>query len=80
MARDGKYGNIICEKTALLPDEPVFLLRGKDLLVPQAIRMYANRCKQAGCDPKHIDACLVRAAEIEQWQKENPTLVKAKPD
>ena len=56
-------------------DEPVFLIRGRDILAPEAVQAYMNLCKvlcldeQAGEVDKAID-------EIVEWQEANPNLVK----
>ena len=39
---DSKYGRITSEKHVIPPDEPVFLLRGQDLLAPFALAEYAR--------------------------------------
>lgn len=59
----------------LAPDEPVFVLRGQDVLAPLAIQQYAEGLRRAGRDEQ--------AAEVEQrgidflrWQAANRHRVK----
>lgn len=42
-----KYGKLIAERKDFHEDEPVFVLRGKDLLAPAAVEMYANLLRAA---------------------------------
>lgn len=42
-----KYGKLIAERKNFHEDEPVFVLRGKDLLAPAAVEMYANLLRAA---------------------------------
>jgi hypothetical protein len=42
-----KYGRITAEFKAIPEEEPVFLLRGKDVLAPATIEMYANMLRAA---------------------------------
>lgn len=76
---DGKYGEITTSKKQLHPGEPVFLLRAQDPLAPEAIRFYADICKQVGCHPAHVEAARRHAQRIKDWQTANPELVKEKP-
>lgn len=42
-----KYGNLISEKKHFPEDEPIFVLRGKDILAPAAVEAYANLLRAA---------------------------------
>jgi hypothetical protein len=79
-AIEGKYGIITAEKKFFHPGEPVFLLRATDPLAPKAVRTYALMCRENGCEQDHIDASYRHAERIEEWQRENPELVKKLPD
>lgn len=64
--------------TAEADDEPRFVIRGQDLLAPQAIAAYARLARIAGLDDfaREVEA---RAVEILQWQATHARLVK-RPD
>ena len=79
MARDGKFGIVLDEARRLLPNEPVFIIRGKDAVAPAAIRAYAKESALRGASPEHVAECQQVAEEIEAWQANNPALVKV-PD
>lgn len=42
-----KYGRLVSERKHFPEDEPIFVLRGKDLLAPAAIEGYANLLRAA---------------------------------
>lgn len=60
----------------LLPaDEPVMLLRGKDVAVPHMIRAYIALLQsqpQTAIVRDHIASATERLATIETWQREHP--------
>lgn len=49
------------------PDEPLFLLRGQDVLAPEIVRAYADEVKREPCDldAQHI---LDFADRMEAWE------------
>jgi hypothetical protein len=59
----------------LAPDEPVFVLRGQDVLAPLAIQQYAEGLRRAG---RESDAADVeqRGIEFLRWQAANRDRVK----
>lgn len=77
---EGKYGVITAEKKQFHPGEPVFLLRATDVLAPAAIWQYLLICQEAGCSTEHCEAILRHHDRIVQWQRDNPALVKKRPD
>jgi len=79
VARDSKLGVVLDEAKRLGYEEPVFVIRGKDITAPSAIRAYAWLAAEAGAPPEHVEAARQRAAEFEAWQKTAPALVKV-PD
>lgn len=79
-AEETKYGTLYTERESFHPGEPVFLLRATDPLTPLALQDYAHRCQEAGCDASFIESVKARANEIAEWQANNPTLVKDRPD
>ena len=52
-------------------DEPVFLLRAKDVYSVQILREYAYCCP----DEDHFDAIMAIRKDFEEWQKQYPELV-----
>lgn len=56
MAFDSKYGVVTFERGDIKEDEPVFVLRGQDYLVPEVLEAYLNLCDLYGCPPNHLQA------------------------
>ena len=77
---EGKYGTITASKKRFHPGEPLFIFRATDPLAPEAIRRYAELCQLEGCELTHCAEVRAHAARIEEWQKQHPELVKARPD
>ncbi len=50
--------------------EPVFLIRGQDLVGPDTLRDYAMRAHKAGASNDIIIAALDQARAMEKWQRE----------
>ena len=74
MARDDKYGTITDEHGKIPADEPVFVLRGRDLLAVAAIRFYA--CTTWARHLSIANKVLGVADEIEAWQQAHPERCK----
>lgn len=64
--------------TEFHPDEPVLVLKASDPLATTAIYQYAALCKSAGCRRERIDAVFELGQRLDDWQQENPKLVKGK--
>lgn len=72
MAKSGKYGKVKTEFGTFQDEEPVFILRGRDPLAPQAIRFYSKLRRKNG-DSKGAAACLKAAQKLSDWpQKRMP--------
>lgn len=68
MGIDLKYGKIATENAEIPDDEPVFLLRGQDVLALFALEAYANAVHTAGCSAEFYDqVCRARVAFL-NWQ------------
>lgn len=52
-------------------DEPVFLLRAKDQLAPEALYRWATRLEEAGGQPLMVKIAREHAEHMEAWQKVN---------
>jgi hypothetical protein len=59
----------------LAPDEPVFVLIGRDLLAPLAIQQYAEGARRAGREDFAADV-EARGIEFLRWQAANRDRVK----
>ena len=78
MAIDAKYGRVTVEKVRRVPigeDEPVFLFRAQDELLPDVLEHYHALCKQAGSPEEHLDGIYEAMDRIESWQASNPARV-----
>lgn len=61
--------NRIQDPAGLIPDdEPVFLIRGKDLAGPRTVREWAKVAHELGADEAIINAALSQAKRMEAWQ------------
>lgn len=61
-------------------DEPIFILRGQDVIAPDAIRAYARKCKLMGFVSQRFTSQVeVCADEMASWQGANRERVKT-PD
>jgi hypothetical protein len=49
------------------PQEPIFVLRGQDVLAAKAVRDWASRALMAGCPPEKVREALKCAEEMEAW-------------
>lgn len=81
MALDSKYGKIIAERKQFHSDEPVFVLRAKDVIAPYAVEAYAAHLRAVGEAEAHMfdtiaDECDNIAAAMRVWQGTNRHLVK----
>lgn len=77
IAEDGKYGRVWTSGKDIPPDEPVFILRGQDVLAPRAIRAYADELERESVRRNSIslermaEECHVVADQMLHWQNEN---------
>ena len=61
-------------------DEPVFLLRAKDVTAPHVVRHWAMLADQAGADERIVHAALAQAQAMSDWQKEHGSQVPDMPE
>jgi hypothetical protein len=47
--------------------EPIFVLRGQDLLAPNLVEIWAKLAKQNGCPQFKVDEALNCAKEMREW-------------
>jgi hypothetical protein len=70
----------IQDPTGRIPeDEPVFLLRGKDVLAPKTVEAWADLAEQMGASSHIVATARQQAKDMRKYQKENHTLVQV-PD
>ena len=50
------------------PDEPVFVLRGSDILAAEVVRDWAERARAAKVEPAKIVDALNIADAMDKWQ------------
>ena len=60
-------------------DEPVFLIRAKDLAAVPTVRAYAQFAERVGAKMNIIDSARAWAVKMECWQQEHQLIVKV-PD
>lgn len=64
----------------LIPeDEPVFLIRAKDVAAPEAVKAWAKIAKQYGAKDNIIEAALIQAEKMKQWQLDKEVQVPDMP-
>ncbi len=56
-------------------DEPVFVLRAKDVFAPAMIRLWATAARAAGTPADKTNAALNTADQMEAWQKQHGSKV-----
>lgn len=61
-------------------DEPVFLLRAKDLLAPGTLRYWAKELDRHDGDPRTIERVLAFAEEMENWQHKHGAKIPDTPE
>ena len=61
-------------------DEPVFLLRGKDVTAPDTVRYWAMRAANAGAEPRMVKNALLQADAMENWQRDHASQVPDMPE
>lgn len=65
----------------LIPaDEPVFLLRAKDVTAPFVVRHWALLAEQAGADERMVKAAMDHAYAMSVWQKDHGFQVPDMPE
>jgi hypothetical protein len=77
MAIDLKYGEV--DIVDVPKDEPVFILRAKDILSVPAIARYQTLATEAECGEGFFRGLNEVIASFAEWQTNNAELVK-KPD
>lgn len=76
MAKDLKYGKVTTEHGTIGEDEPVFVFRGRDRLLPEVIKFYWQVCQMNGSPQHHLDLIEEGHNVIAAWQKEHSDEVR----
>ncbi len=64
----------------LIPeDEPVFLLRSKDVTAPDVVDLWATRAEAAGADPRIVASARRQAGLMRTWQAVHGAAVPTLP-
>ncbi len=72
--------NRIQDPAGLIPeDEPVFLLRAKDMCAPATVEFWAQLADKYGATPEMTNVALDHARKMEEWQQEHGTQVPDMP-
>jgi len=75
MAQDNKYGHVTLERGNVPDDEPVFVFRAQDKILPVLLNFYFEKCKEYGSPQHHLDKIAVGLRQIIEWQSHNFTKV-----
>lgn len=76
MAIDRKYGRVTFEEQNTIgEDEPVFVFRAQDKLLPEVLNAYQRLALSAGSPERHLKAIETAKDDIEHWQALNDTQV-----
>jgi len=74
MAIDLKYGKFDIE--GIGENEPIFILRGRDLASTVAILAYYEICAIAGSPKSHLENIMVNVEYFNKWQAENESAMQ----
>jgi hypothetical protein len=69
MGRDRKYGDVSTTEGFIPSDEPVFMLRARDICSVETIAYYLAQCVEAGSPRQHLDLVLDAVDEFRSWQE-----------
>lgn len=71
MAVDRKYGHFTPEHGDIADDEPVFVFRAQDVMLPAILGIYREMCLLNGSPMRHLDGIDAARTEVEAWQAEH---------
>lgn len=67
MANDMKYGKVTTEHGKFDDDEPVFVLRGQDVLALETLIHYREQADRFGCSAKFRDDVNREIGRFSSW-------------
>jgi hypothetical protein len=80
VAIDNKYGQVSFEEENTIgKDEPVVVFRAADPLLGKVLGAYLTAAYEAGAPKRHTDLILNTQGKVDDWQRENPELVREVP-
>lgn len=60
-------------------DEPVFLIRGTDVVGPEAIKAWAYLAASQGASDDIVNTAILQAEKMKEWQKVNGCKIPGAP-
>lgn len=63
------YNRIQDPENKIPEDEPVFLIRGQDIVGPMVVQVWARLAKNAGATPDIIEAAQRQSQAMQEWQE-----------
>ena len=73
------YSRIQDPENKIPEDEPVFLLRGQDLVAPQIVEMWALAARKVGAADNIYAAAMSQAGEMRKWQQDHTPKIPDMP-
>ena len=74
------YQHRIIDVDGLIPDEePVFLLRGQDIIAPMLVEQWAREAQKRGASQAIVDAALDQVQAMLGWQRDHGAKVPDLP-
>lgn len=73
MAYDLKYGVVNLERGDIKEDEPIFVFRAQDRLLPRVLAYYLSLCLEEGSPEVHLINIAKNYDLIIRWQHSNET-------
>ena len=71
MAIDLKYGKVVFEHGNIGEDEPIFVFRAQDMLVPALLGEYYRLCVETDRPAHHLKAITESIGRIKVWQEQH---------
>ncbi len=76
---DGKFRLALVKMSngeAIPEDEPIHVFRARDACALEALRVYLEISKEAGCNDYQIDGVKAQIARFEAWAQAHPQKMK----
>lgn len=73
MAIDNKYGRVTFPNGDIGEDEPIFVFRAQDKLLPYVLEMYYDLCETEECHVRHLEKIHESRVIIKEWQDKHFT-------
>ena len=72
MRSDGKFTvEQLPGHDPLHPDEPIIVFRGRDVVLPGLLRLYADTCETLGSPEQHVTSARTKMDEVMAFQNEH---------